>query len=62
MGNKKLADDVLILKAFGVPLFAKCFGGQTCKNHPDHALFTFLLEIPLFPSAVKDKREILYWK
>ena len=33
-----MADDVLILKTSGVPLFAKCYGGQTCKNHPDHAL------------------------
>ncbi|MHA1122933.1 MAG: hypothetical protein ACTSPC_09075 [Candidatus Heimdallarchaeota archaeon] len=33
-----MADDVLILKTSGVPLYAKCFGGQTCKNHPDHAL------------------------
>ncbi|MHA1630712.1 MAG: hypothetical protein ACTSXO_07770 [Candidatus Heimdallarchaeota archaeon] len=33
-----MADDVLILKTSGIPLYAKCFGGKTCKAHPDHAL------------------------
>ncbi len=33
-----MADDVIILKTSGVPLFSKCYGGKTCKMHPDHAL------------------------
>ncbi|MHA1220660.1 MAG: hypothetical protein ACTSQB_02895 [Candidatus Heimdallarchaeota archaeon] len=33
-----MVDDVLILKTSGIPLFAKCYGGSTCKAHPDHAL------------------------
>ncbi|MCF2142505.1 MAG: hypothetical protein K9W42_02240 [Candidatus Heimdallarchaeota archaeon] len=33
-----MVDDVLILKTSGIPLYAKCFGGKTCKAHPDHAL------------------------
>lgn len=33
-----MADDVLVLKTSGVPLYAKCYGGKTCKAHPDHAL------------------------
>lgn len=33
-----MTDDVIILKTSGVPLFAKCYGGSTCKMHPDHAL------------------------
>lgn len=33
-----MADDVIILKTSGVPLFSKCYGGKTCKLHPDHAL------------------------
>ncbi|MFW9903535.1 MAG: hypothetical protein ACFFFH_04320 [Candidatus Thorarchaeota archaeon] len=33
-----MADDVFILQTSGVPLFAKCYGGDYCKLHPDHAL------------------------
>ncbi|NHJ39415.1 MAG: hypothetical protein FK731_05225 [Asgard group archaeon] len=33
-----MTDDIIILKSSGVPLFAKCYGGSTCKTHPDHAL------------------------
>jgi hypothetical protein len=33
-----MADDVMILKTSGVPLFAKCYAGITCKKHPDHSL------------------------
>ncbi|MHA1440920.1 MAG: hypothetical protein ACTSPK_03510 [Candidatus Heimdallarchaeota archaeon] len=33
-----MADDVLILKTSGIPLFSRCYGGKTCKLHPDHAL------------------------
>jgi hypothetical protein len=33
-----LADDIIILKSSGIPLYAKCYGGITCKAHPDHAL------------------------
>lgn len=33
-----MADDVIILKTSGVPLFSRCYGGKTCRLHPDHAL------------------------
>ncbi|HUU79759.1 MAG TPA: hypothetical protein VMX55_15580 [candidate division Zixibacteria bacterium] len=33
-----MADDVIILKTSGIPLFSRCYGGETCKLHPDHAL------------------------
>lgn len=33
-----MTDDIIILKSSGIPLYAKCYGGQTCKAHPDHAL------------------------
>jgi hypothetical protein len=36
--GKKMADDVIILKTSGVPLFSRCYGGKTCKLRPDHAL------------------------
>lgn len=38
-----MADDVFILQTSGVPLFAKCYGGDYCKLHPDHALQTGFL-------------------
>ena len=38
-----MADDVFILQTSGVPLFAKCYGGNYCKLHPDHALQTGFL-------------------
>ncbi len=38
-----MADDVFILQTSGVPLFAKCYGGNYCKMHPDHALQTGFL-------------------
>lgn len=42
-GNDQMADDVFILQTSGVPLFAKCYGGNYCKLHPDHALQTGFL-------------------
>ncbi|MEA2069982.1 MAG: hypothetical protein U9O98_01685 [Asgard group archaeon] len=33
-----MADDVMIIKTSGIPLYTKCFGGKTCKKHPDHIL------------------------
>ncbi len=38
-----MADDVFILQTSGIPLFAKCYGGNYCKLHPDHALQTGFL-------------------
>ncbi|MFX0012983.1 MAG: hypothetical protein ACFFB2_04080 [Promethearchaeota archaeon] len=38
-----MADDVFILQTSGIPLFAKCYGGDYCKLHPDHALQTGFL-------------------
>ena len=38
-----MADDVFVLQTSGVPLFAKCYGGNYCKLHPDHALQTGFL-------------------
>ncbi|MFX1286308.1 MAG: hypothetical protein ACFFB5_21925 [Promethearchaeota archaeon] len=38
-----MADDVFILQTSGVPLFARCYGGDYCKLHPDHALQTGFL-------------------
>ena len=42
-GDDKMADDVFILQTSGLPLFAKCYGGNYCKLHPDHALQTGFL-------------------
>lgn len=38
-----MADDVFVLQTSGIPLFARCFGGDFCKLHPDHALQTGFL-------------------
>jgi hypothetical protein len=38
-----VADDVFVLQTSGIPLFARCFGGDFCKLHPDHALQTGFL-------------------
>ncbi|MFX0087125.1 MAG: hypothetical protein ACFFAU_15860 [Candidatus Hodarchaeota archaeon] len=38
-----MADDVFILQTSGIPLYGKCFGGDFCKSHPDHALQTGFL-------------------
>jgi hypothetical protein len=38
-----LADDIFVLQTSGIPLFAKCFGGNYCKLHPDHSLQTGFL-------------------
>ncbi|MFX1506039.1 MAG: hypothetical protein ACFFDC_07980 [Promethearchaeota archaeon] len=38
-----MADDVFVLQTSGLPLFAKCYGGDYCKLHPDHALQTGFL-------------------
>ncbi|UCE13266.1 MAG: hypothetical protein JSV04_13905 [Candidatus Heimdallarchaeota archaeon] len=38
-----MADDVFVLQTSGIPLFAKCYGGDYCKLHPDHALQTGFL-------------------
>lgn len=38
-----MADDVFILQTSGIPLFARCYGGDFCKLHPDHTLQTGFL-------------------
>ena len=38
-----MADDVFVLQTSGIPLFARCFGGEFCKLHPEHALQTGFL-------------------
>ncbi|MFX0172934.1 MAG: hypothetical protein ACFE9L_13550 [Candidatus Hodarchaeota archaeon] len=38
-----LPDDIFILQTSGIPLFAKCFGGDYYKMHPDHSLQTGFL-------------------
>ena len=38
-----MADDVFVLQTSGIPLFARCFGGDFCKLHPEHALQTGFL-------------------
>jgi hypothetical protein len=38
-----MADDVFILQTSGIPLYGRCFGGDFCKLHPDHALQTGFL-------------------
>ena len=54
-----MADDVIILKTSGVPLFAKCYGGSTCKSHPDHALQSgFLAALFSFSKETFSKKGI----
>lgn len=44
-----MADDVFILNTAGLPYYSKCFGGETCKAHPDHSLQTgFLAALSAF--------------
>ena len=38
-----MTSDVFVLQTSGIPLFARCFGGDYCKLHPDHALQTGFL-------------------
>lgn len=38
-----MVDDIFILDKSGVPYYSKCFGGETCKLRPDHALQTGFL-------------------
>lgn len=38
-----MVDDIFVLQTSGIPLFARCYGGDFCKLHPDHALQTGFL-------------------
>ncbi|MFX0150802.1 MAG: hypothetical protein ACFFAJ_08490 [Candidatus Hodarchaeota archaeon] len=38
-----MPDDIFILQTSGIPLFAKYFGGDYYKLHPDHSLQTGFL-------------------
>lgn len=31
-------DDIFIMNRAGLPFYSKCYGGETCQKHPDHAL------------------------
>ena len=33
-----MIDDIFIISKNGFPFYSKCYGGETCKLHPDHAL------------------------
>ena len=38
-----MPDDIFLLQTSGIPLFAKCIGGDYCKMHPNHSLQTGFL-------------------
>ncbi len=45
--------DVLIFQVSGLPIVARCYGGNYCKLHPDHSLLTgFLSAINSFSKEI----------
>ena len=56
-------NDVLVFTHGGLPLVARCYGGEYCKMHPDHALITgFLSALNSFGSELgyDELRAILF--
>ena len=38
--NSSAIQDVFVIDRGGIPYVARCYGGEYCKNQPDHALLT----------------------